>query len=157
MLPRKHGDDMPTLTDHIASWEEECLLPDTQFVGQDKIATEAQPLESPEWEICLDALLQIWSDSSPIGDPKPSRSAIAAAIAWVAFLRKRFPSAPPTCIVPEPDGGIIVERRATLPNGHECMCELTFYNDESAERTDYVDGRVVQMSSIPYRRQWRNA
>ena len=140
---------MPTLTDCIANWETDCLLPDTPFVGQDSIATEDQQTESPAWETCLNALLQVWSDSSSLAEPQPNRLAIAAAIDWIAFLRKRFPGAPPTCIIPEPGGGIIVERRVALPNGTECLCELTFYNDARAERTDYLNGRVSQMTSIP--------
>lgn len=147
---------MATLNDNIASWEEECLLPETQFQSQDTIATEAQLKESPEWERCVDALLGIWSDPSPLDAPQPNRSAIEAAIEWVAFLRKRFPSAPPTCIIPEPDGGIIVERRVDLDNGHECVCELTFYNDGRAERTDYHDGRVLQLAAIPWQPCGRN-
>jgi len=140
---------MPMLTDNIASWEEECLLPEAQFFGQDAIATESQQKESPKWEVCVDALLRIWADSSSLDAPQPNRPAIEAAIAWVAFLKKRFPNDPPTCIIPEPDGGVIVERRVKLANGHECVCELTFYNDERAERTDYYDGRVLEMASIP--------
>lgn len=143
---------MPTLTENIASWEESFLLPDVQFVSHDTISTESQQRVSPEWEACTDALLRIWEDTSLLDSPPPNRSAIAAAIAWVAFLKRRFPSAPPTCIVPEPEGGIIVERRSTTPNGQEYLCELTFYNDERSERTDYVDGRVVQIASIPRRR-----
>lgn len=137
------------LTEHITSWEEECLLPETPYSSQDSIATESQQKESPEWEACVDALLRIWSDSSALDEPRPSWSTLEAAIAWIAFLKKRFPDAPPTCIVPEPDGGVIVERRMRLENGHECVCELTFYNDGRVERTDYYDGRILQMTPIP--------
>lgn len=154
MERRKYGDDMPTLTDNIASWEEEYLLPEAQFQGQDSIATESRQQESAEWEVCVDALLNAlcrsWSDSSPVDAPQPNRTAIGAAIAWLAYLRRRFPTAPPTCIVPVPDGGVIVERREKLANGHECVCELTFYNDGHAERTDYYDGRVLQMLPITH-------
>lgn len=148
---------MTILTENIASWDEDCLFPDVQFARQDNIATESQQQESLAWEVCVDALLKIWTDSSSLGDPKPNRSAIEAAIAWVAFLRKRFPSAPPTCITPEPNGGIIVERREVWPNGQVWLSELTFYNDGNAERTDYVDGRVMQMSMLPLRPQSQGA
>ena len=142
---------MPAIIDNIASWEEECLLPEAHLAGQDSIATESQQKESPVWEICIDALLKIWEDSSAICDPQPNRQAIEAATRWVDVLRRRFPGAPPTCIIPEPEGGIIVERRQRLPNGQEVLCELTFYNDARAERTDYLDGHVLHMSSIPWR------
>lgn len=141
---------MRTLSDNIASWEAEYFRPEFTFVEQDAIATESQQEERPEWELCIDALLQTWSALASLDVPQPSRSAIEAAIAWVAFLRKRFPSEPPTCIIPEPDGGIIVERRVRLANGRECVCELTFYNNGLAERTDYYDGRIVRMGLIPW-------
>lgn len=141
---------MKTLSDNIASWEQEHLLPKFEFVEQDSIATESQQEERPEWELCIDALLQTWKDQASLAAPQPSRLSIEAAIAWVAFLRKRFPSEPPTCIIPEPDGGIIIERRVTSDDGHECVCELTFYNNESAERTDYYDGRILRMGPMPW-------
>ena len=148
-MPGKRGGDMPTLTDTIASWEEKSLFPDIQFVSQDTISTEFQPKESAEWEVCIDSLLEIWWDSPSPDSPRPNPSAIAAAIAWIAYFREQFPGDPPTCIIPEPDGGIIVERRVKLRDGHEYLSELTFYNDGRAERTDYSNGRVLQMTSIP--------
>lgn len=148
---------MPTLPENIASWEDVCLLSEAQFLGQDSIATEVQQKESPEWKDCVDALLRIWSDSSSLDAPKPNRSAIEAAIAWVAFLKKRYPSVPPSCIIPEPDGGIVVEWRVKSADGHESLWELTFYNDERAERTDYYDGRVMQMTAIPRQPHGLNA
>ena len=144
---------MPISTDKIASWEETGPVSDAPFVRLDSIDTEAQPSESPEWNKCLDALLQTLYAPSAIGDPPPNRSAIEAAIAWLNFLRKQAPWEPPTCIVPEPAGGVIVERRATLPDGREWVWELTFYNTANAERTDYVDGRVLQIVPIPQRPQ----
>ena len=141
-------DDMTTLTENIASWEYDFLASESQFARQDSIATEAQQKESPAWEECIDALLKIWADPSTLGegfDSQPKRSAIEAAVAWIAVLRKRFPGDPPTCITPEPDGGIIVERRVQLADGHDCLCELTFYNNGTAERTDYFDGRILDL------------
>jgi hypothetical protein len=147
---------MPTLPEGIASWEEDYFLSELQFAQQDSIATEAQQEESPVWEECIDALLKIWADPSTLGDgcdPQPNRRVIEAAIAWIAVFRKRFPGDPPTRITPEPDGGIIVERRVQLSGGHDCLCELTFYNDGTAERTDYFDGRILRMNSVPTRPQ----
>jgi hypothetical protein len=146
-----HGIDMITdmnaKTSNIASWEAEHLRSYFSFHGQNSIATEGQSQESPEWAACMDALLKIWTDAAGIPEPRPNRSAIEAAMEWIAYLREHFPSAPPTCIVPEPDGGVIIERRETWPS--DCVCELTFYNNGSAERTDYVQGRVVFLGAIP--------
>lgn len=147
---------MMTLTENIASWEEDSLASESKFAGQDSIATEAQQKESPAWEECIDPLLKIWTDPSQLGegfDSLPKRCAIEAALSWLAVLRNRFPGDPPTCITPEPDGGIIVERRVQLADGHDCLCELTFYNNGEAERTDYFDGRILRMTSIPARPQ----
>jgi hypothetical protein len=58
----------------------------------------ADNIESPAWVECINALRQIWTDSSTFSDPQPNRMAIEAAIAWVAYLRKRFPGDPPTCL-----------------------------------------------------------
>jgi hypothetical protein len=141
---------MPTLTSDIASWDVDLLTPDIPFTPQDGIATEAQR-EDPAWMDCVDALLKVWYESATPDDAQPNRGAIKAALSWVTFLRKRFPHDPPTCIIPEPAGGIIVERRITLADGRDCLCEFTFYNNGEAERTDYVDGRIKQMNSIPLR------
>jgi len=48
----------------------------------------------------------------------------------------------------EPAGGVIVERRV-LSGGRQFLSELTFYNDGSAERTDYCNGKIWQMTPIP--------
>jgi hypothetical protein len=140
---------VPTLDDNIASWNESHRFTEPPFLSQDGIATETQPDVSPEWGNCIDALLGIVSDPTSIDTPRPNRSTIEAAFAWLAFLKKQFPSAPPTCIIPEPAGGLIIERRVNLANGHEVLCELTFYNDERAERTDYYDGRIIQIGPLP--------
>lgn len=142
---------MQTSTDTIASWEERPNLADALF-QQDVIATEVGLQESPEWRACIDALLRTWTEASQGLQSDvvfPSRSAIQSALTWIAFLRMRFPFAPPTCIVPEPDGGLIVERRVTRPDGREYVWELTFYNDGPAEATTYVDGRVIELGQIP--------
>lgn len=140
---------MSILSDDIASSFERRSRDGTPSEGLESIATEVQQLVNPEWNVCIDALIKIWKDPSSLSDPKPNRTSIEAALKWTIFLKKRFPSAPPTCIIAEPNGGIIVERRITSANGQEFLWELTFYNDGSAERTDYLDGRVLRMISIP--------
>lgn len=143
---------MRTVTDNIASWEEACLSQEQQFTGQGSIATESELPESPAWKVCIDALLQLLMQSPTQGhDPLPTGDVIKAALSWLAFLKTRFPADPPTCIIREPSGGLIVERRVQLPNGNDCLCELTFYNDGNAERTDYFNGKIRQMVSIPPR------
>ncbi len=142
---------MTTSASTIASWEEDCDSSESRFNGHDSIATEAQPLASPVWQDCIDSLLKLWVGAAmppPAWESPPNRRAIEAAIAWIAFLCKQYPNSPPTCITPEPAGGIIVERRVPTPNG-DSLCELTFYNDGIAERTDYFNGRILQMNSIP--------
>ncbi len=140
---------MSILSDDIASSFERGRLYGTSSEELESIATEVQMRADPEWDACIDALIKVWQDSSSLSDPKPNRSAIESALKWTIHLKKRFPSDPPTCIIPEPNGGIIVERRFTSANGGEYLWELTFYNHGSNERTDYVDGRVLRMISIP--------
>lgn len=142
---------MMALIDHIASCAEDLRASDPPFMDQDSIATESQQAESPAWAECIDALLKVFSECSApdSGDPRPNHIATRAALAWIAYLRNQFPQEPPTYIVPEPDGGLIVERRVTLPTGEDLLCELTFYNDGRAERTDYVNGRIREMNPIP--------
>lgn len=141
---------MPLLHDNIASWEEAYATPEPQFTGHSSIATEEEPRESPEWEVCIDALLRLLAQS-PLDEDAPNGDAIKAALSWIAYLRRRFPSDPPTCIIREPNGGVIVERRVRYPNSSDCLCELTFYNNGTAERTDYLNGKIRQMGPIPLR------
>jgi len=115
----------------------------------DSIATELEQAESPLWEECMNALLDILHrfKSEATDNELPNPTAIHAALSWITFLRKEFPCQPPTYVVAEPGGGIIVERRARI-TGKDSLCELTFYNDGRAERTDYINGRVVEMLPI---------
>ncbi|MFO7904157.1 MAG: hypothetical protein ACQESR_20755 [Planctomycetota bacterium] len=137
--------------DRIASSADDLGASDRPFTDQDSIATESQQAESPAWAECIDALLRVFSECSALDsdDPRPNHVATRAALAWIAYLRNQFPQEPPTYIVPEPDGGLIVERRVTLPTREDCLCELTFYNDGHAERTDYVNGRIREINPIP--------
>lgn len=95
--------------------------------------TKCQKLE---WEKCLDAL-------RGMADLQ-HRPSITAALLWLGSQRQQFPDDPPTCIIAEPDGGIIVERRVTT-TWHEHVYEMTFYDDGSREQTEYCDGRIVKM------------
>jgi hypothetical protein len=146
------GNAMTILTENIASnWESANNDSQVQFAQQDGIATESRQEEHPAWEESIDALLKIWEDASSLReacDEAPAQNAIEAAIRWIAWLRKRFPNDPPTCIVPEPGGGIIVERRTKSAGGHDFILELTFYNNGEAELTEFIDGRVRCMDPI---------
>lgn len=142
---------MTATSNRSPNWEDASPFVEQRFVDQDGISTESQQRESPEWDVCVDALLKIWSDQSTLEEPRPTRCAIESALIWVAMLRRQFPTAPPTCIIPEPNGGIIVERRGRGPNGIESVCELTFYNNEHAERTDYLNGRLLSITPIVWR------
>jgi hypothetical protein len=139
---------MFTLTDSISGWTNQFGNSQGAFLPQVGIATETAHRESPEWLKCIDELLKIWSDPSALGDTPPNQKAIDAGLSWIAYLRKRCPTAPPTCIIPEPGGGLIIDRRDTLADGRESIYELTFYNDGRAEMTVYVDGRVEILSDI---------
>ncbi|MFM7160330.1 MAG: hypothetical protein ACKOGA_01860 [Planctomycetaceae bacterium] len=139
---------MLTRTDFLSGWRHQLDETPTPFLPQEGIATETTHGESPEWPKCIDELLKIRSDPSALGDTPPNRQAIDAALTWIAYLRKQFPTAPPTCIIPEPGGGLIIDRRDTLADGRESICELTFSNDGRAEMTVYLDGRVESLADI---------
>ena len=145
---------MTAKSNGIASWEENFQLPKDRFVEDagSGITTEAEPEENPVWDKIYNALLDLGvnAQSNAIQDgDHPNGMAISTALSWISFLRKQHPVDPPTCVIPEPSGGIIIERRARCRAGHDYLYELTFYNDGSAESTVYFDGRVVSMNPIP--------
>jgi hypothetical protein len=140
---------MSKLIESIAGWRNADGDVGRGLLPQDGIATETGVRESPEWARCIDELLRIRSDTSMLGDTAPSQVAIDAGLVWIAELRGRFPMEPPTCIIAEPGGGLIIDRRVVLPDGRESICELTFYNDGRAELTSYVAGRVEALFEIP--------
>ena len=143
---------MPATTDGIATWEEDIRLSRNRFLESGGITTEAGPEESPAWDKIYNALLDMGvnsqSGASQDGD-RPNGTAISAALNWISLHRKLYPVAPPTCVIPEPSGGIIIERRKRCRDGRDCLHELTFYNNGSAESTIYVDGRIISMNPMP--------
>lgn len=140
---------MPTSTESIAGWWSRFDDFPGQYLSQAGIATEIAPRESPEWDNCIDQLLRIRTDASALGDTPPNSQAIDAGLRWIAYLRKQCPTDPPTYIIAEPGGGLIIDRRVVLPDGQESICELTFYNDGRAEFTAYLNGRVESLTDIP--------
>jgi hypothetical protein len=134
--------------DSISAWSSQFAESPGPLLLQDGIATETARWESPEWLKCMDELLKIRSDASALGDTPPNQKAIDAGLRWIAYLKKQCPTAPPTCIISEPGGGLIIDRRDVLPDGRESICELTFYNDGRAKMTRYLDGRVENLLDI---------
>ena len=133
----------------IASWDE---VDDAFVDGEESIATESQQDQSRVWNECIDALLRIWCDDEQPDDGtsvRPSRAAIEAALTWLSLLQRQFPTLPPTMIMAEPAGGIIIERRVQLANGDDMLSEFTFYNDMRAEGTFYRNGKIFSMAPIP--------
>lgn len=84
-------------------------------------------------------LLGIWNTSGSIPEPAPSNATIDAAIRILRKMRRIDPTNTPICIVPAPDGGIIVEWRNDL-NGTESIQTVSFLNDGTIELVTYRDG-----------------
>src|SRR5690606_37367977 len=106
-----------------------------------------EPVESAEWPKCVDSLSAMLSSQTEADEDAaaPDRDAIVTAMRYLQALRRQYPNAPPTLIVPEPAGGIIVERRITSAEGDDVIVELTFYNDSTIESTVYRNGKVISM------------
>ncbi len=64
------------------------------------------------------------------------------ALEWLYEAVAKYPNHPPTVINPTEDG-IIIE----IINGDYC-CELLFKNDNSLERTDYYNNKVIEVCWI---------
>ena len=105
----------------------------------DAIATSSRADHAAAWDQCIDALLGIWNTSGSIPEPAPSNATIDAAIRILREMRRIDPTNTPICIVPAPDGGIIVEWRNDL-NGTESIQTVSFLNDGTIEIVTYRDG-----------------
>ena len=138
---------MTAITQNIATWDQ-IYCSESQFEKQYSIATESMPAENPEWEKCTSSLEEIWRDPSLLEDPRPNLQTIQKVICWLYYLRKIFPYNPPSCIIPEPTGGIIVDFRTKPAGGKEIIYEFTFCNDRKPEYTEYLDGRIQMMSEM---------
>jgi len=140
----------------IDSWEQ-FSSQSAVFSGEARggIDTTSSALHAdPKWDQCIDALLLTWKrapSAGPGAEPSPNGAVIEAALQWLMFLRERFPAAPPTLVGPEPDGGLIIERRDAATSGGEILEELTLYRDQRAEMTLYLDGKVKEMAEIPFK------
>jgi hypothetical protein len=105
----------------------------------DAIATSSRADHAAVWDQCIDALLGIWNTSGSIPEPAPSNATIDAAITILREMRRIDPTNTPICIVPAPDGGIIVEWRNDL-HGTESIQTVSFLNDGTIEIVTYRDG-----------------
>ena len=127
--------------------------PEISDYEYDKLMIRLKEIEKehPEWVKCIDAMLAKLSfvlrhfDSL---DDSPNAVSITNALKWLQFLRVKFPYIPPTCIVPEPGGGIIIQRRA-VTFGRESIFEFTLYNNGTGEYCRYEEGKVVDLKDIP--------
>lgn len=128
----------------IATWHESYT--DIPAVSQE-IATETRPTEDPDWEKCIDALLKLLRDKPEQVDDfvPPNQLTIWDALRFLQSYRQQNPFAPPTMIVPEPGGGLIIERRYTSTDGIKYIEEVTFYNDSPPEFTFYRNGKILFM------------
>ncbi|WP_425616034.1 hypothetical protein NA78x_005973 [Anatilimnocola sp. NA78] len=136
---------MTTLTSSVKgiSWDSNRESP-----ASESIATET-PNVHPAWEKCIDALLAaLWSQTEDHEFVTPSDDAIKAALSALVELKKQYPFAPPTFIGPEPDGGIIVERRVIGENDDSLISQFVFFNDGRVELTAFCNGEVTYSSSI---------
>ncbi len=141
-------------TNSIATWNE-ANYDDSWSYDNHGIATETQPPEDPLWQQCLDAMLRLWeSHHHGVGesrdDARPNRSVIESALKWLVVWKRDLPDQPPTLIIREPGGGLIIERRELAGTDNEFVFELTLYNTHEAEITYYSRGRVVDMHDIPF-------
>jgi hypothetical protein len=137
----------------INSWSEYCDSVDQPEPESVRISTETQPQFNPEWQKCIDALLKVYSARLSSADDcefLPCDDAILAALGWLVFFRKQLPAHPPTCILPEPGGGVIVEWHLQTSGPNEDIVELTFYGNGRAEHTVYTGGRIVHMKCMPF-------
>jgi hypothetical protein len=108
---------------------------------------ESRQGESAQWPECIDSLSAMLAsrNGTDVDSTAPSREAITTAMRYLQALRRQYPQGPPTLIVPEPAGGIIVERRITSAEGDDVIVELMFSNDSAIESTLYRNGKVVHM------------
>jgi len=108
------------------------------------IATVTVPQVHPAWDECFNGLLdELTVASAGNRDPlEPSCDAICSALSWLNFLRREQPQAAPTFIAPDPDGGILIERRV-LAGQNTYIWELVLSNDGRATMTLFLNGEVI--------------
>lgn len=128
-------------------------VPESEFEPEctESISTEDKVEEHPEWKKCIDAMLaklSIVNCNLNSSDDGPNTLSITNALKWLQVLRSKYPQIPPTCIVPEPGGGIIIQR-ISVTFRREWIAEFTLYNNGTAEYCRYESGKVVELKDIP--------
>lgn len=116
-------------------------------VAPDAIATSSRADHAEVWDACIDALLAIWNGSGSLPEPVPSNATIDAVIRVLKQMRRMDPTNTPISIVPDPDGGIIVEWRVNR-DGIESIMTVSFLNDGTVELTNYRDGIAIDVRKI---------
>lgn len=102
-----------------------------------------------EWDLVEKALLNGAREAAPAGDEGvPNHTAYRNALEWLSKLRKCDPSAPPTTVMPEPAGGILLERRWTDMYGNRFVVEITCYNDGKSEYVVMRNEKILEMIEI---------
>ena len=116
-------------------------------LAPDAIATSSRADHAEVWDACIDALLAIWNGSGSLPEPVPTNATIDAVIRVLKQMRRMNPTNTPISIVPDPDGGIIVEWRAEH-YGIESITTVSFLNDGTVELTSYRDGVAIDVRTI---------
>lgn len=137
-----------------AGWEQANMPADAP---QEGVSTEFNLQRHPAWDQSLHALMdELEAASLSADNDNPSRNAIISAGNILAGLREKTPFFPPTLIIKEPCGGIIIEWQITNPVGDKYLQELTVYNDCRVEIIVFKNGKVIDMQSgMPLERTTR--
>lgn len=118
--------------------------------AEDDSSTMGKKPESQKWEQCIDALLGTLSSEFDADEAPPSRSTILSTLIFLQKSRRVAPFEPPTCIITDPRGGLIVERLTEPAVGHSQLFQYTFLNDGTADLTIYNDGIVEDIYQIEF-------
>lgn len=113
----------------------------------DAIATSFRADYAAVWDTCIDALLAIWNGGGSIPEPAPSNETIDTVIRILKEMRRMDPTNTPLSIVPDPEGGIIVEWR-TDRHGSEWIQTVSFRNDGTIELVTYHDGVAIDARTV---------
>jgi hypothetical protein len=113
----------------------------------DAIATSSRADHAAVWDTCIDALLTIWNGEGSIPEPAPSNETINAVIRILKEMRRMDPADTPISIVPDPEGGIIVEWMMNQ-GGSRSVKTVSFLNDGTIEVATYRDGVAVDVQTL---------
>jgi hypothetical protein len=94
-----------------------------------------------KWSQCLDTLLVALQQHDK-SDESPSKQALVCVIILMYILSVDYPTMLPDYIIPEPNGGVIVEWSVTQ-SGVQHIVELSICNVGLIEIVYYVDGKIV--------------